>query len=168
MTNLAYNQSLSMLTSGSHTSSAGLKTSYSYPLNLYSFYIIASTSSTLSSVLALIDRSYLLHGVRTLSSYLSGLVVGMEALSTRQDGSNFYAWNATIVEPVSGAAADTGALSQWLSYSGQSGLKEGGVREYGRYLKEVDDEIVSDVQGWKTIEVSETRALPYVEGEPLV
>ncbi|PVH73570.1 hypothetical protein DL98DRAFT_350273, partial [Cadophora sp. DSE1049] len=53
MTDSAFNQSLSMLTTGSHTDSlSGIRTSYSYPLNLYSSYIIAPASKiTLSSVL---------------------------------------------------------------------------------------------------------------------
>ncbi|KAK0121829.1 hypothetical protein ONS95_010111 [Cadophora gregata] len=166
MTGSAFNQSLSMLTTGSHTDSfSGTRTSYSYPLNLYSSYIIAPASKiTLSSVLALIDRSRITQGINFLS-YLSGLRLGGESLSTRQTARSKYFWNETIVE---GTADDTGILEQWFSYAGKLGLKSNGVEAFSRHLKEVDDEIVFDEGAWKTMNVPATQPLPYVDGEPMV
>ncbi|KAF8861409.1 hypothetical protein BDZ45DRAFT_268102 [Acephala macrosclerotiorum] len=165
MTNLAYNQSLSMLTTGSYSSSISpIKTTYSYPLNLYSFYVIAPTTTTLSSVFALIDRSLITKGIDLLSS-LTGLNIGRESLATRQFGESQYSWNETIVE---GTAADTGVTEQWFSYEGTPGLTANGAREYSRHLKEVDDVIVLDDEKWATIAVPSTKPLPYVEGEPAV
>jgi hypothetical protein len=165
MTSLAYNQSLSMLTTGSHTDSfSGIKTTYSYPINLYSAYIIAPTTATLSSVFALIDRSLITKGINILSS-LTGLKLGSESLATRQFGESNYYWNETIVE---GTAADNGVTKQWFSYSGKSGLSKDGVREFSRRLKEVDGGIVVDDEKWETMVVPSTKLLPYVEGEPVV
>jgi hypothetical protein len=166
MTSLAYNQSLAMLSTGSCTSSSGIKTTYSYPLNLYSAYVIAETSSTLSSVLALIDRSLSISGLRTLSSYFTGVLVDKENLATRQVGENRYYWNETIVE---GTDADVGVMEQWYSYAGNSGLKGiAGVREYSRHVKEVNGVFLFDDEAWSTMIVPSTEPLPYVEGEPAV
>lgn len=166
MTDSAFNQSLSMLTTGSHTDSfSGIRTGYSYPLNLYSSYIIAPASKiTLSSVLALIDRSLITKGINLLY-YLSGIKLGSESLSTRQNAESKYYWNETIVE---GTADDMGLLEQCFSYAGKSGLRSNGVREFSRHLKEVDDEVVFDDEAWKTMNVPATQPLPYVEGEPVV
>lgn len=166
MTDSAFNQSLSMLTTGSHTDSfSGIRTGYSYPLNLYSSYIIAPASKiTLSSVLALIDRSLITKGINLLY-YLSGIKLGSESLSTRQNAESKYYWNETIVE---GTADDMGLLEQCFSYAGKSGLRSNGVREFSRHLKEVDDEVVFDDEAWKTMNVPATQPLLYVEGEPVV
>lgn len=155
-----------MLTTGSHTDSfSGIRSSYSYPLDLYSSYSIAPASKiTLSSVLALIDRSLITKGINLLS-YLSRAKPGSETLSTRQSAESKYYWNETIVE---GTADDTGVLEQWFSYAGKSGLESNGVREFSRHLKEVNDEIVFDDEAWKVMNVPATRPLPYVEGEPVV
>lgn len=154
-----------MLTTGSYSSSVSpIKTTYSYPLNLYSFYIIAPTTATLSSVFALIDRSLITKGIDLLSS-LTGLELGSESLATRQFGESQYYWNETIVE---GTAADTGVTEQWFSYSGEPGLVIDGVRDYSRHLREVDDAMVQDDERWTTIAVPSTQPLPYVEGEPIV
>lgn len=165
MTDSAFNQSLSMLTEGSHTDSfSGIRTSYSYPLNLYSSYIIAPSLSTLSSVLALIDRSLITKGVDLLS-YVTGLKIGREYLNTRQSAESKYYWNKTIVE---GTEDDTGVLEQWFSYSGKSGLAKDGVTKFSRHLNEVDDVIILDDQAWSMMYVPHTQPLPYVDGEPLV
>ncbi|KAH9219736.1 peptide N-acetyl-beta-D-glucosaminyl asparaginase amidase A-domain-containing protein [Leptodontidium sp. 2 PMI_412] len=166
MTDSAFNQSLSMLTTGTHTDSfSGVKSSYAYPLNLYSSYIIAPSSKvTLSSVLALIDRSLITKGINLLS-HLTGLKIGSESLSTRQSARSKYYWNATIVE---GTTDDTGVLEQWFSYAGKSAMKKNGVGEFSRHLKEVDDRIVFDDEAWRTMSVPATQPLPYVDGEPVV
>lgn len=165
MTDLAFNQSLSMITTGSYSDSfSGIESKYSYPINLYSAYVIAPTSATLSSVFALIDRSLITKGVDILAS-LTGLTIGKESLTTRQFGESMYYWNETIVE---GTASDTGITEQWSSYSGKSGLKKDGVKEFSRHLKEDNDAIVVDVEKWDTMVVPSTRPLPYVEGEPVV
>lgn len=154
-----------MLTTGSHTDSfSGIKTTYSYPINLYSAYIIAPTSTTLSSVFTLIDRSLVTKGIDILSS-LTGLKLGSESQTTRQIGESNYYWNETIVE---GTAADNGVTEQWFSYSGQSGLSRDGVQAFSRHLKEVNDCIVIDEEKWETMVVPSTKPLPYVEGEPIV
>jgi hypothetical protein len=166
MTSLAYNQSLAMVSSGSFVSSSGPKTTYSYPLNLYSAYIISEDPSALSSVLALIDRSLILSGLRTLSSFFSGIITGKETLTTRQVGESMYYWNETIVE---GTTADTGMMEQWFSYAGKSGVTgTAGVEEYSRHTKEVNDVFVFDNQAWSTMKVPNTDPLRYVEGEPIV
>jgi hypothetical protein len=162
MTDLAFNQSLAMLTNGSYSSS-GVTSTYAYPLNLYSAYVIAPSVATLSSVFTLIDRSLVTKGIDLLS-YLSG-VKGKEEIKTRQLGESMYYWNETIVE---GTKNDTGETEQWYSYSGISGNEGSGVEEYGRYLREVDGVWVGDVEGWRTIEVPETEPLKLVEGEPVV
>ncbi|KUJ19264.1 uncharacterized protein LY89DRAFT_706092 [Mollisia scopiformis] len=165
MTDLAYNQSLSMLSTGSYSDSfSGTESTYSYPINLYSAYVIAPTTATLSSVFTLIDRSLITKGIDILSS-LTGLTLGSESLATRQFGESMYYWNETIVE---GTAADTGVTEQWFSYSGHPGLGEDGVRDFSRHLKEVDDAIVTDDERWETMVVPNTKPLPYVEGEPVV
>lgn len=154
-----------MLTRGSFSSSLSpIKTTYAYPLNLYSFYIIAPSTTTLSSVFALIDRSLITKGINLLFS-LTGLRIGSQRRATRQFGESQYYWNETIVE---GTAADTGVTEQWFSYAGISGLKENGVKEYSRHLKEVDDAMVLDNEKWATLVVPSTEPLPYVEGEPIV
>jgi hypothetical protein len=163
MTSLAYNQSLAMVTNGSFSSNE-LTSTYEYPLNLYSAYIIAPSVATLSSVFALVDRSFITSGVNLLN-YLSG-IKGEEEVKTRQLGESFYAWNETIVEGV--GDANKGVTEEWYSYEGSPGLEIEGVQEYGRYLKEVDGGWVDDEEGWKTMDVPATVPLPYVEGEPVV
>jgi hypothetical protein len=162
MTASAYNQSLSMLTQGSFSDSSGLTTSYSYPINLYSAYIIAPSLATLSLVFTLIDRSLITKGVNTLS-YLTG-INSAETLQTRQLGTSMYYWNETIAE---GTAADTGVTEQWFSYSGTPGF-EGGPKEFSRHLREVDNSMVLGKKAWRAIEVPNTVALPYAEGQPVV
>jgi hypothetical protein len=165
MTDLAFNQSMAMLTKGSNSDSfSGIETTYQYPLNLYSSYIIAETKATLSSVLALVDRSLITAGINILS-YLAGTRKGPENLRTRQSAVSQYSWNATIVE---GIPTDTSLLEQWFTYKGFPSLKRGGVQQFGRYLKEVDDFVTEDSESWATIEVPNTVPLPYVDGMPHV
>lgn len=93
-------------------------------------------------------------------------MINKETVETRQVGQSQYYWNETIVE---GTADDTGVMEQWFSYDGKSGVSGGkGVGEYGRYVKEVDDVLIVDEEGWKSIEVPSVVKLPYVEGEPSV
>ena len=76
MTDSALNQSLSQISQGSYSDSfSGIETEYSYPINLYSSYIIAPSLATLSSVFALIDRSLITKGIDILS-FLSGTSSG--------------------------------------------------------------------------------------------
>ncbi|RDW66978.1 hypothetical protein BP5796_09727 [Coleophoma crateriformis] len=166
MTGLAYNQSLAMSSTGSWTSSLSAeKSTYSYPLNLFSAYVIAETSATLSSVYTLIDRSLIQKIINTLP-YLTGTSLGVEDLATRQNASSMYYWNATIVQ---GTDADTGTTQQWLSYSGEPGIKgRNGVKDFSRKLEEVHDLWIMDESAFSTIDVPATVALPLVEGEPLV
>ncbi|EPE31591.1 hypothetical protein GLAREA_12347 [Glarea lozoyensis ATCC 20868] len=165
MTDLAFNQSLAMVTTGTNYDSiSGIQTTYKYPLNLYSSYIIAETKATLSSVLALVDRSLITTGVNILL-YLTGTRTGPESLRTRQSAISQYSWNATIVE---GMLTDTSSLEQWFSYAGHSGLKAGGVEQFGRYLKESDDFTTEDNECWSVIEVPGTIPLPPVDGMPHV
>lgn len=165
MTNSGYNQSLSQLTTGSHSDSvSGVKSTYSYPINLYSFYIIAPSLETLSSVFALVDRSLIKAGVNLLSTW-TGINLGSSSLKTRQTAESRYHWNETIVE---GTSEDTGKGEQWFSYEGRPGLERNGVSEYSRYLVESNDAIVMDNEKWGVIAVPNTAPLPYVEGEPSV
>jgi hypothetical protein len=165
MTDSGLNQSLSQLTAGSYSESfSGIETTYSYPINLYSSYIIAPSLATLSSVFALIDRSLITKGVDIISS-LSGTKMGSQSLATRQSAESRYYWNETIVE---GTAADTGETEQWFSNSGHSSLGKDGMTEFSRHLKEVDGAIVFDHEAWSMIQVPSTSPLPYVEGEPTV
>lgn len=166
MTSSGYNQSLALTSTGSYSSSISpLKTTYSYPLNLYSAYVIAPSLSTLSSVLAIIDRSLLTSGISSLTSLVSGLSKGRSELATRQSGWSQYAWDETIVQPVEGV---TSVMETWFSYAGESELEKRGVGEYGRYLREENDGVIVDREGWATIHVPSTRPLPFVEGEPAV
>lgn len=154
-----------MVTTGNFSGSySNIQTTFKYPLNLYSYYIIAPSVATLSSVQALIDRSLLSSGISTLP-YLTGTSTGIENLATRQNASSMYYWNETIVE---GTADDTGITEQWYSYAGTPGNLDGGVEAYSRYLKEVDDAIVDDEMAWAEMEVPETVPLPLVVGEPTV
>jgi hypothetical protein len=164
MTELAFNQSLAMVTSGTNFDSrSGIHSTYKYPLNLYSSYIIAETKATLSSVLALVDRSLITTGINILS-YLTGTEKGPHNLRTRQSGTSQYSWNATIVE---GMPTDTSSLEQWFSYKGSPGLNRG-RHQFSRYLKEVNDFVTDDVKLSAPIEVPDTVPLPYVEGMPHV
>lgn len=162
MTASAFNQSLSMLTQGSNSDSTGHTTTYFYPINLYSAYVIAPSLATLSSVFTLIDRSLITKGIDIIS-YLTGINLG-QSLQTRQLGISMYYWNETIVE---GTAADVGVTEQWLSSSGIPGSGNG-PKDFSWHLKEVNDSMVLDEKAWKTAEVPNTVPLPYMEGEPLV
>jgi len=165
MTADGYNQSLSQVTSGNFLGSySKTHTTFEYPINLYSSYIIAPSLATLSSVYALIDRSLLSSGISTLP-FLTGTSVGAENLATRQNASSMYFWNETIVE---GTAADTGVTEQWFSYSGKPGNLDSGVGAYSRHLKEVNDAVVNDEMAWVEIDVPKTEPLPLVVGEPIV
>jgi hypothetical protein len=153
-----------METKGSFSNSfTVLPTTYSYPLNLFSAYIIAPTSATLSSVYTLIDRSLISSGIITLP-FLTGMSKGIESLDTRQNATSMYYWNETIVE---GTSIDTGITEQWFSYTGKPAVVSG-VSQYSRRLKEVDDEWVEEREAWKAVAVPKTEALPLVEGEPIV
>ncbi|KAJ0116663.1 hypothetical protein J7T55_009813 [Diaporthe amygdali] len=166
MTNPAYNQSLTMTSSGTFEGSfsGGVESSYSYPLNLYSAYVISEDANVLSSVFCMIDRSLLANATSALPA-LTGTLLGPESLATRQNVTSFYAWNETIVEGVE--ALDTCDGETWYSFSGCPG-SEAGVPEYSRYLREVDDTLVADVVKPNTISVPATEPLLLVEGEPHV
>jgi hypothetical protein len=164
MTDSAFNQSLSQLTQGSYSDSfSGVKTTYSYPINLYSSYIAPSLAAP-STVFAIIDRSLITRGIDMLSS-VTGTAIGNESLGTRQSAESMYYWNETIVE---GTAADCGETEQWFSYFGRPGLDKEGVSEYSRHLMEINDAIVFDREAWSTINMPSTSPLPFVEGEPTV
>lgn len=161
----AYNQSLSQTTTGSFSDSLSReKTSYEWPINLYSAYVIAPTSTTLSSVFMLIDRSITNYGIAMLP-FLTRISEGPAILETRQNGESMYYWNETIVE---GTSADTSTTEQWFSYAGKPGLERYGVEQYSRHLKQVNDEIILDDAVWLATPVPKTEPLPYVEGEPRV
>ncbi|GAP90132.1 putative peptide-N4-(N-acetyl-beta-glucosaminyl) asparagine amidase A [Rosellinia necatrix] len=165
MTDFAFNQSLAMVSSGRHTSSASdVVSSYTYPMNLFSAYKVQSEGATTNpgSVLCLVDRSKLTDGVSILP-FLTGTSTGAETLKTRQNVTSNYHWNSTIVEGTAGL--DTMDGEMWFSSSSSSGLK-GGVRGYHHYAKEKDDALVVDRRGWGTIPVPSTEPLPIVEGEP--
>ncbi|KAI1767020.1 hypothetical protein GGR53DRAFT_527716 [Hypoxylon sp. FL1150] len=167
MTDEAFNQSLAMVTSGSHSSSASdVISRYTYPLNLFSAYDVASSGATTNpgSVLCLADRSKLTDGVSSLS-FLTGTSIGSESLRTRQNVTSSYHWNSTIVEGTEGLDTMDGEV--WLSYSGGS-AGDMGVAEYHRYAKERNDSVLVDEQGWGQISVPSTIPLPYVEGVPIV
>ncbi|KUI72512.1 Peptide-N4-(N-acetyl-beta-glucosaminyl)asparagine amidase A [Cytospora mali] len=163
MTNPAYNQSLAMVSSGSYSGSfsEGSVSTYSYPLNLYSAYVIAETDNELSSVFCMIDRSLLLNETSALSTF-TGTLLGNENLATRQNATSFYAWNETIVEGLEGL--DTCEGETWLSYSGTSGNKEG-VADFSRHMREKDDTMAFNEDAWATIAVPTTEPLPVVDGE---
>lgn len=164
MTNPAFNQSLTMTSSGTYggSFSGGSQSSYSYPLNLYSAYVIAETAGELSSVFCMIDRSLLANMTSALPT-LTGTLLGPERLATRQNVTSFYAWNETIVEGVE--ALDTCDGETWYSFSAVPG-GEAGVPAYSRYLREADDVLVDDVVRLDTISVPATGPLPLVDGEP--
>ncbi|KAI0843556.1 hypothetical protein F5Y06DRAFT_255253 [Hypoxylon sp. FL0890] len=167
MTDLAFNQSLSMVTSGSQSDSAsGIISHYTYPLNLFSAYDVVSSGATTNpgSVLCLVDRSKLTDGISTIS-ILTGTSVGSESLTTRQNVTSNYHWNRTIVEGTEGLDTMDGEV--WLSYSG-SGASNNGVVAYHRYAKEKNDSVLVDEQGWGQIPVPDTTSLPPVDGEPII
>ncbi|KAI0142278.1 hypothetical protein F4776DRAFT_500549 [Hypoxylon sp. NC0597] len=167
MTDLAFNQSLAMVTSGRHTDSASdIISNYTYPLNLFSAYDVASSGATTNpgSVLCLVDRSKLIDGTSALS-FLTGTSVGSESLKTRQNVTSNYHWNRTIVEGTEGLDTMDGEV--WLSYS-SPGASKNGVVAYHRYAREKNDSVVVDEQGWEQIPVPETTSLPPVDGEPIV
>lgn len=164
MTNPAYNQSLTMVSSGNYSGSFsdGSASTYSYPLNLYSAYVIAETDDQLSSVFCMIDRSLLSDATSALP-ILTGISLGSESLATRQNVTSFYAWNETIVEGIEDL--DTCHGETWFSYSGVPSIKEG-VTGYSRYLVEEDDSLAFDEEAWATMAVPLTEPLPIVDGEP--
>ncbi|KAI0128313.1 peptide N-acetyl-beta-D-glucosaminyl asparaginase amidase A-domain-containing protein [Xylariales sp. AK1849] len=167
MTDRAYNQSLSMVTSGSYSGSAwGIKSHYRYPMNLFSAYDVAATGAVTSpgSVFCMVDRSKLTDGI-TLLPFMSGMVLGTEKLATRQNVTSRYYWNETIVEGIEDK--DTCDGETWYSFLGAPGSASG-VSEYSRYLREIDDTTVDDEESWSTITVPDTVALPVLEGEPPV
>ncbi|KAI2467793.1 hypothetical protein F4781DRAFT_297714 [Annulohypoxylon bovei var. microspora] len=167
MTDLAFNQSLAMVTSGSYSDSTSKVISqYTYPLNLFSAYDVASSGATTNpgSVFCMVDRSKLTNGVSTLS-FLTGVSVGSESLSTRQNVTSNYHWNRTIVEGTQGVDTMDGEV--WLSYSGIA-ASENGVAAYHRYAKEKNDSISINEEGWTLMTVPSTVPLPLVDGEPIV
>ncbi|KAI1084793.1 hypothetical protein F5B20DRAFT_523228 [Whalleya microplaca] len=167
MTDEAFNQSLSMVTSGSHSGSASdIVSRYSYPLNLFSAYVVNSSGATTNpgSVFCMADRSKLVDGISALP-FLSGISSGSESLKTRQNVTSSYHWNQTIVEGTEGLDTMDGEV--WLSYSG-SGASKHGVEAYHRYAREKNDTILADEQGGSEIPVPGTVPLPFVEGEPMV
>ncbi|KAI0518493.1 peptide N-acetyl-beta-D-glucosaminyl asparaginase amidase A-domain-containing protein [Xylaria bambusicola] len=167
MTDFAFNQSLAMVSSGNHSSSASnIVSSYTYPMNLFSAYKVQSEGATTNpgSVLCLVDRSKLTNGL-SLLSFLAGTSTGLETLSTRQNVTSSYHWNSTIVEGTAGL--DTMNGETWFSSSSSPGIRQG-VRKYHRYAKEKDDALEVDQEGWDTIPVPPTEPLPVVEGEPHV
>ncbi|KAI1381597.1 hypothetical protein F4677DRAFT_403555 [Hypoxylon crocopeplum] len=167
MTDLAFNQSLAMVTSGSYSDSASdVISHYTYPLNLFSAYDVAFSGATTNpgSVLCLADRSKLIDGISTLS-FLTGTSVETASLKTRQNVTSNYHWNRTIVEGTPGLDTMDGEV--WLSYSG-SAASEGGVIAYHRYAKEKNDSVLIDEEGWEQMPVPSTVPLPVVEGEPEV
>ncbi|KAI2634078.1 hypothetical protein GGS26DRAFT_29620 [Hypomontagnella submonticulosa] len=167
MTDLAFNQSLAMVTSGSYWDSASnIISHYTYPLNLFSAYDVASSGATTNpgSVLCLADRSKLTDGISTLS-FLTGTSIGSSSLTTRQNVTSSYHWNRTIVEGTEGMDTMDGEV--WLSYANAAG-DGGGVTEYHRYAKEKNDSIIADEEGWGQIGVPSTVPLPPVDGKPEV
>ncbi|KAI0914572.1 peptide N-acetyl-beta-D-glucosaminyl asparaginase amidase A-domain-containing protein [Ustulina deusta] len=167
MTDFAFNQSLAMISSGSHSSSASdVVSSYTYPMNLFSAYKVQSEGATTNpgSVLCLVDRSKLTDGISILS-VLTGISTGPETLETRQNVTSNYHWNSTIVEGTAGLDTMDGEV--WFSFSSSPGNKQG-VQRYHRYAKEKGDALVVDEEGWSTIPVPSTEPLPAIEGEPKV
>ncbi|KAI0900707.1 hypothetical protein F4806DRAFT_449632 [Annulohypoxylon nitens] len=167
MTDLAFNQSLAMVTSGSYSdSTSNIISHYTYPLNLFSAYDVASSGATTNpgSVFCMVDRSKLTEGMSTLS-FLTGTSVGSESLQTRQNVTSNYHWNRTIVEGTEGLDTMDGEV--WLSYSAAA-AGEGAVAAYHRYAKEKNDSVLVGDQGWNTMQVPSTMPLPIVDGEPVV
>ncbi|KAI1189295.1 peptide N-acetyl-beta-D-glucosaminyl asparaginase amidase A-domain-containing protein [Nemania serpens] len=167
MTDFAFNQSLKMISSGSHSSSASdIVSSYRYPMNLFSAYKVQSEGATTNpgSVLCLVDRSKFTDGISILP-FLTGTSTGPETLKTRQNVTSSYHWNSTIVEGTAGL--DTMNGETWFSSSGAPGSKQG-VRRYHHYAKEKNDALVVNQEGWGAIPVPSTEPLPIVEGEPEV
>lgn len=158
VTNESLDSDLVMTSSGTYSSSvSGTEVSkYSFPLNLYSSYYLAETDNELSSVVSSIDRSLLTTGITTLP-FLSGISVGTDGVATRQNVTSNYYWNATIVGGIE--QLDTCDGETWYSSTSSPG-REDGVAEYSRYLKEKDDDMLSDAEAWATIVVPPTQPLP--------
>ncbi|OTB04258.1 hypothetical protein M426DRAFT_321098, partial [Hypoxylon sp. CI-4A] len=166
MTDSAFNQSLAMVTLGSHSDAAsGIISRYTYPLNLFSAYKVSSSGATTNpgSVFCMADRSKLADGISSIS-FLTGTSIGSESLQTRQNVTSDYHWNRTIVEGTEGLDTMNGEV--WLSYS-SSGASGEEVVAYHRYAREKDDAILVDEQGPAQIQVPPTVPLPFVEGEPI-
>ncbi|KAI1162692.1 peptide N-acetyl-beta-D-glucosaminyl asparaginase amidase A-domain-containing protein [Nemania serpens] len=167
MTDFAFNQSLKMISSGGHSSSASdIVSSYRYPMNLFSAYKVQSEGATTNpgSVLCLVDRSKSTDGISILR-FLTGTSTGPETLRTRQNVTSNYHWNSTIVEGTAGLDTMNGEM--WFSSSSSPGSKQG-VRGYHHYAKEKDDALLANKEGWGAIPVPSTEPLPVVEGEPEV
>ncbi|KAI8630820.1 peptide N-acetyl-beta-D-glucosaminyl asparaginase amidase A-domain-containing protein [Xylariaceae sp. FL1651] len=167
MTDLAFNQSLAMVSSGSYYSSvSGIISRYSYPMNLFSAYEVQSEGATTNpgSVLCLVDRSKITDGISILS-FLTGTSTGLQSLRTRQNVTSDYHWNSTIVEGT--ASLDTMDGEMWFSSSGSPGSKSG-VVEYHHHAKEKNDALLVDERGWSMVPVPSTQPLPVIEGEPEV
>lgn len=158
VTNESLDSDLVMNNSGRYSSSfSGTQdTKYSFPLNLYSAYNLAETNDELSSVFSTIDRSLLTTGIATLP-FLSGISIGTDEFATRQNVTSNYYWNATIVGGIE--ELDTCDGETWYSSASFPG-KEFGVAAYSRYLRETDDEMVSDTEAWAAIAVPPTQPLP--------
>ncbi|KAI0385468.1 hypothetical protein F5Y04DRAFT_186271 [Hypomontagnella monticulosa] len=167
MTDLAFNQSLAMITSGSYSDSvSGIVSRYTYPLNLFSAYDVAFSGATTNpgSVLCLADRSKLTDGISALS-FLTGTSVGSGSLKTRQNVTSSYHWNRTIVEGTEGLDTMDGEV--WLSYSNVP-ANEFGISNYHRYGREKNDSVLVNEEGWGQIGVPSTVPLPPVDGKPEV
>lgn len=162
-TNAGWNMTLAMNSSGSSTTSfADGTTTYSYPLNLYYAYDLAETDAELSSVYSLIDRSLLCNGTDTLP-YLSGLSLGASSVATRQNVTSNYYWNETIVGGIE--SLDTCNGETWFASSSEPGSAFG-VAKYSRYLHEIDDTMVADLEAYATMSVPATQPLPSIGGGP--
>ncbi|KAI1101811.1 hypothetical protein F4804DRAFT_289110 [Jackrogersella minutella] len=163
MTDLAFNQSLAMVTSGIHSDSASnIISHYTYPLNLFSAYNVASSGATTNpgSVFCMVDRSKLIDGISSLS-FFTGTSTGPESLRTRQNVTSNYHWNGTIVAGTEGLDTMDGEV--WLSYSGAA-ARDNNVVAYHRYAKEKNDSISVNEQGWRPMPVPSTKPLPFVDG----
>ncbi|KAI1404402.1 hypothetical protein F4819DRAFT_123546 [Hypoxylon fuscum] len=166
MTNLAFNQSLAMNTSGRHSSSAtDVVSRYTYPLNLFSAYNVSSSGATTNpgSVLCLVDRSKLEDSISALS-FLTGTSIGAGSLETRQNVTSNYRWMDAIV---TGSENDTMDGEVWLS-SSSPGAHNASVTAYHRYALEKNDSVLVDEQGWEQIPVPSTIPLPLIDGIPIV
>ncbi|KAH9896209.1 hypothetical protein F4778DRAFT_772133 [Xylariomycetidae sp. FL2044] len=167
MSDLAFNQSLALVSSGRYAGSfSDVVSRYTYPLNLYSDYDVESEGATTSpgAVFCMVDRSKVTEGIPTLP-FLTGISTGPETFRTRQNVTSDYKWNETIVEGSEGRDTMDGAV--WLSYSGTPG-RTAGVVQYHRYAREKNDTVIEDQTGWSVIDVPSTMPLPYLEGVPPV
>lgn len=152
------NETLWQRTNGSSTSTSAtdqvgeqdnVALLFDYPISFFQSYVLPSDYTAANSTLyAILDRTKLENGYRTLSHLVypnpdnNTLTAGNSQIHTRQNGSCFYLWNNTYYEEagaIDPAIGTIGATDQWFNWKGFVETDEGReLQNYSRYASAID------------------------------